>query len=139
MPKNEYIDYKQLLEKIYSLISANEYVLINNLYYETIELGSLTKVQKEYILNKTNAFLYYWYNNIFRCPRQWKKLNNNIKCMPRSLVLISSTLQYIDNNEEKSYYKKYLKRTLDHNRKRISDHMYTNIIETLSKPAGVKN
>lgn len=131
MSKYECIDYKQLLKKVYDLISDDEYVLINNLYYDIIESYSLTKVQKEYILNKINAFLYYWYNNVFRCPRQWKKLNNDIKCMPRSLVLMSSTIQHIENNEQKSYYKKCLQRTLDHNRKRIDDHMYTSIIETL--------
>lgn len=126
--------YKSLLKKVYDVICANDFVYFcfySDIYGLTDENDTfwnkyidLTLAQKKYIINKVSSLGSYWYNKIFRCPFQWKKLNNNTKCLARSLILISSTIRYINNDKDKEYYKKLLFLTVKHNRKRISTNVY---------------
>ena len=119
-------DYKSLLGKVYTLINSNDYTYeyMDDLYFYVKDLNYLTNAQKQYILNKASSFISYWYNHKLRCPRQWKKLNNDIKCSYKSLILMQSNLLHIKDANERLYYKKYFKQTLRHNRKQLGESLY---------------
>lgn len=129
--------YKSLLKKVYDVICANDYIYFcyhSDLYFlihaDDIfwsKYHKLTSAQRKYIINKVSAYGSYWTNNIFRCPAQWKRLNNNIRCVTKALILASSTIKHIDNYKERERYKELLLCTTKHNYSRINNLVYSNI------------